>query len=87
MKASVVSLPIGSQFEGAVHCGGKDAAAGIRSVCQDAERDEAAALCTVSWVRSEDRTRERAQWLGVLAALEEDLSSVPRTHVKWLTTA
>ena len=48
----------------------------------DAERDEAAALCTVSWVRSEDRTRERAQSLRVQAALTEGPTSVPSNYIR-----
>lgn len=32
------------------------------------------------------RGRELAQWLTVLCTLPEDLNSIPRTHVKQLTT-
>jgi hypothetical protein len=33
------------------------------------------------------RAGEMAQWLGVLASLLEDLSSVPNTYTGWLITA
>jgi hypothetical protein len=44
-------------------------------------------LLWATWHLGKRKAKEKAQWLRALTALPEAWSSVPSTHIQWLTTA